>query len=99
MILRYSRKERSVIPATKHVKSSGKKGKIKQIDLKQYLPALEVQEKDGAVFFSVQLPAGNTLTVNPALLLDFLENEAGLPSGAPRILRVALKTQSNENFC
>lgn len=77
----------------------GKKGKIKQIDLKQYLPALEVQEKDGAVFFSVQLPAGNTLTVNPALLLDFLENEAGLPSGAPRILRVALKTQSNENFC
>ena len=51
------------------------------------------------MFFSVQLPAGNTLTVNPALLLDFLENEAGLPSGAPRILRVALKTQSNENFC
>ena len=28
----------------------GKKGKIKQIDLKQYLPALEVQEKDGVFF-------------------------------------------------
>lgn len=81
------------------VEKKGKKGKTKQIDLKQYLPALELVETEEAATVPVELPAGNTLTVNPALLLNFLEKETGLPSEAPRILRVALKTQEGEIFC
>ena len=34
-----------------------------------------------------------------ALLKPMLEKETGLPSEAPRILRVALKTQEGEIFC
>lgn len=81
------------------VEKKGKKGKTKQMDLKQYLPALEIVETEEAATVPAELPAGNTLTVNPALLLSFLEKETGLPSEAPRILRVALKTQEGEIFC
>ena len=81
------------------VEKKGKKGKIKQIDLKQYVPSLTaVQQQEGLVV-SLALPAGNTLTVNPALLLEYLERTTGLPASAARVLRVALKTQDGENFC
>ncbi len=80
------------------VEKKGKKGKMKQMDLKQYLPALELVETGETVSVPAELPAGNTLTVNPALLLDFLEKGTGLPPEAPRILRVALKTQEGGNF-
>ncbi len=81
------------------VEKKGKKGKVKQIDLKQYVPSLIAEQQQAGLVVPLTLPAGNTLTVNPALLLEYLEKTTGLPASAARVLRVALKTPDGENFC
>lgn len=80
------------------VEKKGKKGKTKQIDLKQYLPALELVETEEAATVPVELPAGNTLTVNPALLLNFLEKETGSAFRGPAYPARGAENTGRGNF-
>ena len=80
------------------VVKEGKHGKKKTIDLKEHLPQICYTQPDGVPQAEVRLPAGGAFTLNPAMLLSFLEQAAGLPPTAVQILRTALLTKSGEDF-
>jgi radical SAM-linked protein len=86
---------------TAPVVKEGKRGKKKTIDLKEHLPqiAYTCSETTGAPQAELRLPAGSVFTLNPALLLGFLEQTTGLPPVAVQILRTALWTKKDELFC
>lgn len=81
------------------VLKKGKHRTEKEVDLKELVEVVRAGLLDGGAFSAeLLMPAGNALTVNPALLLGALEERCGLPSAAGRILRTALLTQTRENF-
>ena len=80
------------------VMKKSKRG-ARPVDLKTCWPALEPQAgPDGRVVFELMLPASETLNLNPALLLRFLEERFGLPAEECSILRVALYTKDRKEF-
>ena len=83
---------------TAPVEKKSKRGK-KEIDLKAYVPALELKEAGERVEFSVCLPAAQELNLNPALLTSFLEERFGLSAAEAGILRTALLTAQKTPFC
>ena len=76
----------------------GKKG-TKQVDLKQYVPALDCHAEGDRVSFAVCLPAAQELNLNPSLLTGFLEEQFGLPAAEAAILRTALLKADRTPFC
>lgn len=80
------------------VTKEGKRGKKKAIDLKVHLPSARLFAEDGGLTASLRLPAGNTLNVNPALVLGWLEETQGLPIPAGSILRTGIYTKTGEKF-
>ena len=80
------------------VVKEGKRGKKKELDLKQYAPALDYKNKDGELVVRLTLPAGNTFTVNPAMILAWLSEHHGLESYRVRILRTGLQTAEGKAF-
>ena len=79
------------------VMKKSKRGE-KPVDLKAYLPRLEPEPAQGDVRFTVTLPASETLNLNPALLLKFLQERFGLPAEECSILRTALLTKEGTPF-
>lgn len=71
---------------------------VKTLDLKEYIPHIEVREEAEGDCFELLLPAGVSFTVNPALLTGFLEKEYGLEPWNTRILRTELLTGKMEKF-
>ena len=51
------------------------KRKTKTVELKEYVPALELHEAGEWVHFPICLPASQDLTLNPSLLVAFLEEK------------------------
>lgn len=49
------------------------KSGIKDIDLKPYITDYTVDLDDNAVSFNIKLPAGNTVNINPSLIITALE--------------------------
>lgn len=84
-------------PSAEVVKE-GKHGKTKTIELKTHLPAARFLAEDGGLTAFLRLPAGNTLNVNPVLVLGWLEEASGLPVTAGRILRTDIYTKTGEKF-
>ena len=76
----------------------GKKG-TKQVDLKQYVPAIDCQVEGDWASFGVCLPATQELNLNPSLLTGFLEAQFGLPAAEAAILRTALLKADRTPFC
>lgn len=76
----------------------GKRGKKKTIDLKTHLAQAELIEEDDALCVRMNLPTGNTLNVNPVLLMGWLEETQGLPITAGNILRTGVYTKDHEKF-
>lgn len=76
----------------------GKRGKKKTIDLKTHLQAAALTEENGELLVSMRLPAGNTLNINPALILCWLEAEQALPAMAGSVLRTGVYTKKGEKF-
>ncbi len=70
----------------------------RELDLKQYVPALAPAVREGRALFCITLPASGTLTVNPALLTGFLEEKFGVPASDALILRTALRLQDGTVF-
>ena len=74
------------------------KRNVKTVELKTYVPALELTEKDDRVQFSICLPASQDLTLNPSLLTAALEEKLGVPAASANILRTKFLTQEKTLF-
>ena len=74
------------------------KRNTKTVDLKAYVPALELQKEGEWVRFDICLPAAQELNLNPALLVGFLEERFGLPAASAAILRTRFLTAGKELF-
>ena len=74
------------------------KRKTKTVELKEYVPTLELQPEGEWVKFDICLPATQDLNLNPALLVGFLEERFGLPAANAAILRTRFLTAEKELF-
>lgn len=80
------------------VEKKSKRG-VKTLDLKEHIPQVECWLREGETCFALTLPAGSSgLNLNPALLLDYLEAQYGLPAAAAHLLRVGVFTKNGEKF-
>ena len=79
------------------VEKKSKRG-VKTLDLKQYIPKIEVHPEGEQDCFELLLPAGVSFTVNPALLTGFFEKEYGLKPSDAHILRTELLNEKKEKF-
>lgn len=77
---------------------NGKHGKKKTLNLKEFLPEAVMSEENDALTVSLRLPVGNLFTVNPALVLGWLEQTQGLPAGNGTILRTGIYTKDGKKF-
>ncbi len=94
--LRVLEKYNSLETAT--VRKKTKKG-FKDLELKEYIPQVAARIEGDDVVFETRLPAGGQLNLNPMLLADFLEDTEGLPACYAQIVRTALLTTEQEEFC
>ena len=74
------------------------KRKTKTVELKEYVPTLELHEAGEWVHFPICLPASQDLTLNPSLLVAFLEEKFGLPAANANILRTKFLTADKKVF-
>lgn len=79
------------------VEKKSKRGK-KVVELKTYVPQLDLEQKQGSVSFRLCLPAAQELTLNPALLTAFLEEQFGAPAANANILRTYFLTAEKQRF-
>ncbi len=80
------------------VDKKGKKGKVKQIDLKQHIEIMNKTDGENEFCVTLLVPTSSTLTVNPALLLNFLQSEFGLLAASGQIMRTCLLKQDKSVF-
>lgn len=83
------------------VQKPGKAGHrkvIKEVDLLPLIQNCSMEQKDNAVLLKLILPAGNTTNISPVLLLDALEEKAGVQDARREITRMALLTKDMETF-
>ena len=74
------------------------KRKTKTVELKEYVPALDLQPEGEWVKFDVCLPASQELNLNPSLVVGFLEERFGLSAANAAILRTRFLTAEKELF-
>lgn len=77
----------------------GKRGKQKELDLKNYLPHIEYAHRKDGLFARAVFPTGNTFTLNPFLLLGYLREHNAIEPAWIRVLRVDLLDAQKEKFC
>lgn len=83
------------------VQKSGKSGRrrvMKEIDLLPLVAGCSMEQKDGTVRLKLILPAGNTTNISPVLLLDALEEKAGVRDMGRELIRMALLTKDMRAF-
>lgn len=73
----------------------------KELDLKQYIPAVEYETEGEKLSFSVTLPCGSgeAPNLNPSLLLTWLQQNYELPPWQCEVLRTAILTKDGQKFC
>lgn len=79
----------------------GKKGRkkvLKQINLIEHIKKYTIQKTDDGVMINAVISAGNTVNVNPSLLVDVLKKEIGTEIDVVRITRKNLYTSDGELF-
>ena len=79
------------------VEKKSKRG-VKTVELKTYVPTLDLTVEGEWVHFPLCLPAAQDLTLNPSLLVAFLEERFGLPAASAGILRTCFLTAEKELF-
>ena len=82
---------------TAPVEKKSKRGK-KIVEMKDYVPRLELETGKGTVHFDLCLPAAQELNLNPALLTAFLEEHCGVPAANAGILRTKFLTAEKQLF-
>ena len=79
------------------VEKRSKRG-VKTVELKQYVPQLELQTEGAWVHFELCLPASQELTLNPSLLTAYLEEKFAVPAANANILRTRFLTAEKQLF-
>ena len=79
------------------VEKKSKRG-VKTVELKTYVPLLELKAEGDMVSFPLCLPAAQELTLNPSLLVGFLEEKFGIPAANANILRTRFLTADKQVF-
>ncbi len=79
------------------VEKKSKRG-VKTVELKTYVPTLDLTVDGEWVHFPLCLPASQELTLNPSLLVAALEEKFGLPSTSANILRTHFLTAEKKEF-
>lgn len=77
---------------------SGHRKVMKEIDLLPLIANCSMELAENTVFIKLTLPAGNTTNISPALLLDALEEKAGVREEGRKITRMALLTKDMRAF-
>ena len=68
------------------------------MEMKEFVPSLDLTEEGEQVRFSICLPASQELTLNPALLTAALEETFGVPAAEASILRTHFLTAEKTLF-
>lgn len=92
----YNAGETAVI--TKIGKKNGRKTE-KQMDLKPYVPQLSYEKWQKGICLDLTLPAGSTVNVNPASILQFVEQAFGVCLAQAKICRTQILTSEKAKFC
>ena len=79
------------------VEKKSKRG-VRMVEMKEYVPTLELETEGESVSFAVCLPASQDLNLNPSLLTGFLEEKFGLPAVSANILRKKFLTADKQLF-
>lgn len=79
------------------VEKKSKRG-VKTVELKTYVPSLELKTEGEMVRFPLCLPASQELTLNPSLVVAFLEGKFGIPAANANILRTCFLTADKQVF-
>ncbi len=79
------------------VEKKSKRG-VKTVELKDYVPLLELKTEGEMVSFPLCLPAAQELTLNPSLVVGFLEERFGVPAASANILRTCFLTADKQVF-
>ncbi len=80
------------------VQKKSKRG-MKEIDLKQQIPEIHAEACAEGCRFTLLLPASDTLNLNPALLLKFVEEHYAIPAVNSDVLRTEFLAKNGEKFC
>ncbi|MBQ8647224.1 MAG: DUF2344 domain-containing protein [Oscillospiraceae bacterium] len=70
----------------------------KTLELKQYIPRLDLRQEGEETLFDLRLPAGDGLNMNPTLLTGYLAEQFGLAAEGVGILRTRLITDDGRDF-
>lgn len=83
------------------VEKLGKKGKkkvLKQVDLIEHIKSYDVTEIEDGVKIAVVLSAGNSVNINPSLLVEALSREINTNPQMTNIIRKNLQTSDGKLF-
>ena len=64
----------------------------------EYIPTVEYAVESNTTSFTLRLPAGDGLNLNPTLLTGFLAEKFSLAAEGAAILRTRLLTAEGEDF-
>lgn len=81
---------------------TGKKGHrkvLKEVNLIELIFDWSVSADGDSVKLNLTLAAGNTVNLNPALLVETLQKYTGIDSNQQHIVRQAILTADGEEFC
>ena len=79
------------------VEKKSKRG-VRMVEMKEYVPTLELETEGESVSFAVCLPASQDLNLNPSLLTAALEAKFGVPAANASILRTEFLTADKQKF-
>ncbi|MDD6999086.1 MAG: TIGR03936 family radical SAM-associated protein [Oscillospiraceae bacterium] len=86
----------NALPSAPVIKKT-KRGE-KTLELKEYIPTVEYAVEGNTTSFTLRLPAGDGLNLNPTLLTGFLAEKFSLAAEGAAILRTRLLTAEGEDF-
>lgn len=72
----------------------------KSINLKEHLPQISYETQGDSIHFTILLPCGSgeALNLNPALLMEYLQEHGGAPAWQCQVLRTHLYTKRGIDF-
>ena len=79
------------------VEKKSKRG-VRMVEMKEYVPTLELATEGESVSFAVCLPASQDLNLNPSLLTAALEAKFGVPAANASILPTEFLTADRQKF-
>ena len=86
----------NALPSAPVIKKT-KRGE-KTLELKEYIPTVEYAVEGNTTSFTLRLPAGDGLNLNPTLMTGFLAEKFSLAAGGAAILRTRLLNAEGEDF-